>query len=155
MTSKSLIFSLALCLLVPVIDGCTEEQRTQREYKKSERERKKAMGEVGDRAEGYMNALRWRDFQAASLYFETIEDQLAYLQSSTHGVGQPTIESINVDFVLVDKESERAEVRVSLTEVEYTTQKLQSRSETLLWYRSEETKPKAWFLVPTVVIEPE
>jgi hypothetical protein len=154
MTSKSLIFALALGLFVPMLEGCTEEQRTQREYKKTERDRKKAMGEVGDRAEGYMNALRWHDYQAASLYFETIEDQLAYLQRSTHSAGAPTIESINVDFVLVDKESERAEVRVSLTEVEYTTQKLQSRSETLLWYLSEETKPKAWFLVPTVVVEP-
>ncbi len=155
MTAKSLIYALALCLFVPMLHGCNEEQRTQREYKQSERQRKKAMEEVGERAEAYMNALRWNDYQAASLYYETIESQLAYLQNATNGVGQPAIESINVDFVLVDKEAERAEVRVTLTEVEYTTQKLQSRSETLLWYLSEETKPKAWFMVPTVVVEPE
>lgn len=155
MTPKSLIVALALCLFVPVLEGCTEDQRTQREYKKAERLRKKAMAEVGDRAEAYLNAIRWHDYQAASLFYETIEDQLAFLQGSTHGVGQPTIDSINVDFVLVDKESERAEVRVTLTEVVYATQKLQSHSETLLWYRSEETKPKAWFLIPTVVMVPE
>jgi hypothetical protein len=155
MNRKSLVLALALGLVVPILDGCTEEERTQREYKKAERQRKKAMTEVGDRAEAYMNAIRWRDYQAASLFYETIEDQLAYLQRSVNGVGQPTIENINVDFVLVDEVSERAEVRVTLTEVEYTTQKLGSRSETLLWYRSEETKPKAWFLVPTVTIEPQ
>ena len=155
MRSKILLFALALVVVRPVLGGCNETQRTQREYKKSERLRKKAMTEVRERSSDYMNALRWRDFQAASGFFESVEDQTAYLQRMADGIGQSTVETISIDYVLVDKEAERAEVHVTLSEVEYVSQRLQTRTQTLLWYLSDLNKPKQWYLVPTVMVEPE
>ena len=152
---KSLILALVLGLFVPTLCSCSEEARTQREYKRSEQKRKKAMKEVGERSDAYMNSIRWRDYQSASTYYEAVEDQLSYLRGAVDGVGQPTIDSISVDFVLVDEEAERAEVRVTLSEVEYASQRLQTRSQTLLWYLSDLNKPKQWYLVPVVTVEPE
>ena len=134
--------------------ACTEEQRQQREYRQEQKTRKKAIDAVTERAEAYMLAVRWRDFQAASVAYEDVGQQIAFLQRMTDSP-QSTIESYAVDFVLVDEAGERAEVRLTLSEVEYTTQRLRSRTDTQLWYLSDKSMPKQWFLVPVEVLLPE
>jgi hypothetical protein len=157
--SRTLASLLSLVVLLgvvaPTLGGCNETQRKQREYSKAERLRKKAMKDVGVRAHEYLLAVRWRDFQEASDFYEKIPDQVSFLQRMTDPRSHhPVVETFEVDYVLVDEGSSRAEVRVSLSEVDHLTQRLRSRDETLLWYRSEESKPKEWYLVPVVVIEP-
>ena len=100
--------------------------------------------------------MRWRDFQEASKYYEDTNDQVTFLQRMTDPLAQhPTVDEAVVDFVLVDEENTRAEIRISLREVESTTLNLVDRTETQLWYLSDRSLPKDWFLVPVVALEPE
>ena len=91
-----------------------------------------------------------------STYYEKIPDQVAYLQRMTDPrAAHAVVEEFTVDYVIVDPDSTRAEARVSFSEVDHATQMLTTRDDTLLWYLSEEKKPKQWFLVPVVVVEPQ
>jgi len=145
---------LLIALSTTALPSCNEEHRKQQEYKQEQKTRKKAIAAVTERAEAYMMAARWHDFQTAAEFYEDVEQQIAYLQRMTD-TPQSTIESFNIDFVLVDETGERAEVRTTLNEVEYTTQMLRSRSDTQLWYLSDKGKPKEWYLVPVEVLSPE
>lgn len=153
---RLLALALALTIGGAPLSGCNEEQRQQREYRKAERQRKAAMKAVSERSAEYMLAVRWRDHQAASEFYEEVDDQVAYLEASTRpGVEPRVVESYTVDYVLVDESRERAEVRLTLREVDPATQVLETRNDTLLWYLSERTKPKQWYLVPVEVLKPE
>jgi len=153
MSRSSTILSLLLVLGIAGVPACTAEQRQQQEYRKEQKARKKAIAEVTERAEAYMLAVRWRDYQTASEFHQDVEQQVAFLQRMSDS-SHSTIESYSVDFVIVDEDCENAEVRLTLSEVEYTTQMLRSRTDTQLWYLSD-VVPKEWYLVPVEVLSPE
>ena len=145
---------LLLGFVSTVMLACNQEQLQQQEYRQAQKTRKKAIEAVTERAETFMQATRWHDFQSGAEAYEDVEQQIAYLRRMTDSP-QSTIESFSVDFVLVDEAGERAEVRLTLSEVEYTTQRLRSRTDTQLWYLSDKSLPKQWFLVPVEVLSPE
>lgn len=153
---RALALTLMLAVVIAPLSACTEEQLAQQEYKKLERQRKKAMTDVSLRASEYMLAVRWHDFQAASAFYEDVADQVSFLESSTSPAMAPrVIESYTVDYVLVDESRERAEVRLTLREINPTTQILETRNDTLLWFLSDRIPPKQWYLVPVTVLRPE
>lgn len=150
-----IVFAVILGFVVPVVAACNAEQREQQEYRRLEKQRRKAMSDVQERAEAFLLAMRWRDYQTASGYYEDTDLQVDFLRRMTEATGAaPTIESFTVDYVLVDEDGERAEVRVTLSEVDYRTQRLETRSETQLWYLADDATPKEWYLVPVEVLSP-
>lgn len=147
---------LALSLAAPMAASCNPERKAKMEYRKKERLRQKAIKQVTERVNEYLLAMRWRDFQEASRFYEDTADQVVFLQRMTDPmVRHPTVEEAAIDFVLVDEANERAEVRVSLREVDEVSRTLVDRLDTQLWYYSEKSLPKDWFLVPVVALEPE
>ncbi len=148
--------ALALTLAAPVAAHCNPERKAKVEYRKKERLRQKAIKQVTTRVEEYLLAMRWRDFQEASRFYEDTTDQVTFLQRMTDPLARhPTVEEAMIDFVLVDEANERAEVRVSLNEIDAVNRNLVARSDTLLWYFSDRSLPKEWFLVPVVTLAPE
>ncbi len=159
MVCRTLGWVLASILLlgsVGVQSGCDEKTREKMEQQRKERQRKKATKNVGERAHEYMIAMRWHDFQAASEFYEKADDRVAFLKSSTSpGASYPVVESFTIDYILLDEENTKAEVRVTLNEIDAATQMLGTRGETLLWYQAVELPEKPWCLVPVVVVQPE
>jgi len=150
------LLALALALAAPMAASCNPERKAKMEYRKKERLRQKAIKKVTERANEFLLAMRWRDFQEASRYYEDTNDQVVFLQRMTDPMAKhPTVEEASIDFVLVDEANERAEIRVSLREVDEISRTLGDRTDTQLWYYSEKSLPKDWFLVPVVALEPE
>jgi|ETNmetMinimDraft_26_1059896.scaffolds.fasta_scaffold59469_2 hypothetical protein len=148
--------AIALTLATPTLAPANPERKAKVEYRKKQRLHEKAIKAVRKRVDEYLIAMRWRDFQEASKYYEDTNDQVTFLQRMTDPLAQhPTVDEAVVDFVLVDEENTRAEIRISLREVESTTLNLVDRTETQLWYLSDRSLPKDWFLVPVVALEPE
>ncbi len=153
---RPMAMCVILALALPALSSCNEEQLARAEYRQKEKKRKKAMKDVGERAHDYVLAVRWKDFQKASEFFEDSADQVAYLEAMTDPRrSYPVIESFSIDYVVVDEDNTHAEVRLTLKEVDDLTQSLTTRSDTLVWYLSDTAIPREWFLMPVVMMEPE
>ena len=159
MVCRKLWLGLACIMLLGSVTtqyGCDEKTRAKMEQQRKERQRKKATKAVGERAHEYMLAMRWHDFQAASELFEKADDRVAFLRSTTSpGASYPVVESFTIDYILLDEENTKAEVRVTLNEIDAATQMLGTRGETLLLYQAVELPEKPWCLVPVVVVQPD
>ena len=154
-TAATLAVAFTLALLGTSLASCNETRKAQAEYREQERQRTKAIKKVTERVEGYLLAMRWRDFQEGAKFYEDTVDQVAFLQRMTDPSRRfATVDETRVDFVVVDETNERAEVQVTYTEVDPATLSLGSRSDTLLWYFSGKKLPKDWFLIPVVALEP-
>ncbi len=156
LTLSWLAAALALTLVCPPATAGNAERKAKVEYRKKQRLREKAIKAVRKRVDEYLIAMRWKDFQEASKFYEDSNDQVSFLQRMTDPLAKhPTVDEASVDFVLVDEENTRAEVRISLREVDERSLNLVSSTETQLWYLSDRSVPRDWFLVPVVALQPE
>lgn len=121
------------------ISGCTDEQKEQVEYKTMERKRAAAEKAVRARADLYWELIRWKDWDRASRFFETPEDQLSFVrQVSGAAANHPTRDDIKVQFVFVASDAlEHAQLRIGWTEVIAVAGSVQPRLVEQRWYKAQ------------------
>jgi hypothetical protein len=145
-------FALCAALVLPAAasTGCTEEAKARFEADVSKRKREMQRKQLEERALEFWTAVRWQNWDEASLYLEESENQLLYLRDKTRDdVEFPTMDDVQIDYIFVDGETyKKAEMRASWTEFKPPARMAAKKQISQRWYKHN----GFWWVAPEEVL---
>jgi hypothetical protein len=148
---RTLLLTLCLAVATPALStGCTDEMQAQFDANEKKRKREMQRKVLTERAMDYWNAVRWQNWDEASVFLEESENQLLYLRDKTRDdVKFPTMDDVQIDYIFVDGETfKKAEVRASWTEFKPPNRMAEEKQTSQSWYKNH----AFWWVAPEAVL---